>query len=125
MFMKTGRPLKYNPEMLPIMLSGAREGMGVVELSTEIGISRETFNQWTKSNKDFSDTVNECRALSQSWWEALGRKGAKNGDINPTVWIFNMKNRFKNEWRDKQEVEQSGTVKVIGLTQGWDDEASN
>lgn len=110
---KLGRPPKYSDDMLPILIYCGKQGMGVVEMSAEIGITRETFNQWRKDNHAFSDTVKQALALSQAWWERLGREGsAGTAPINPTTWIFNMKNRFKDDWRDKQEVEQSGVTVV-------------
>jgi hypothetical protein len=30
--------------------------------------------------------------------------------MNATMYQFNMKNRFKDEWRDKQEIEQKTTI---------------
>jgi transposase len=103
--------------MLPVLIDCGRQGMGVVEMAAQIGINRDTFNEWRKSNKEFSDTVKQALALSQAWWEKLGRDGAMGEkQINATTWIFNMKNRFRDDWRDKQEVEQSGVtvVKIKG-----------
>lgn len=111
------RPTKYKKDMLPVLIECGKQGMGVVEMCAEIGISRETFNEWRKSNKAFSDTVKEALAYSQAWWEKLGRDGSMGEkQINATTWIFNMKNRFRDDWRDKQEVEQSGitVVKIKG-----------
>jgi transposase len=112
-----GRPTKYNKDMLPVLIDCGKQGMGVVEMSVAIGICRDTFNEWRKDNKEFSDTVNKALAYSQAWWERLGREGSTGEkQINPTTWIFNMKNRFRDDWRDKQEVEQSG-VTVVKLKQ--------
>jgi hypothetical protein len=38
--------------------------------------------------------------------------------LNSTVWIFNMKNRFKDEWKDRHEIEttpQQLTVTISGI----------
>ena len=42
-------------------------------------------------------------------WEEIGLKIAR-GEIkgNPVAWIFTMKNKFHDDWKDKQEVEHSG-----------------
>lgn len=84
--------------------------MGIAEMAAEIGISRETFNVWRKDRKDFSDAVKEAVALSQAWWEKQGRMatfGAIDG-FNATSYIFQMKNRFRDDWRDKHDLEHSG-----------------
>ena len=47
--------------------------------------------------------------ISQGWWEMKGRQ-ATVGEVegfNATSFIFNMKNRFKEDWRDKQEVDNT------------------
>lgn len=46
-------------------------------------------------------------------WEKIGLFGAK-GEIegfNAASWIFNMKNRFREDWRDKQETDHSGLIR--------------
>lgn len=105
-----GRPSIYDPAMCDRVVECGREGMGVAEMSAEIGISRETFNAWRKSRPEFSDAVKEAVALSQAWWEKQGRMatfGAIDG-FNATSYIFQMKNRFRDDWRDKHEMEHSG-----------------
>ena len=105
-----GRPSSYDPAMCDRVVECGREGMGIAEMAAEIGISRETFNVWRKDRKDFSDAVKEAVALSQAWWEKQGRMatfGAIDG-FNATSYIFQMKNRFRDDWRDKHEMEHSG-----------------
>lgn len=48
-------------------------------------------------------------------WEKIGIQGAqgKIEGFNAASWIFNMKNRFKEDWRDKVEQEHSGTMAVV------------
>lgn len=46
---------------------------------------------------------------SRKYWEKQGQ-GLVNGSNsygNATAWIFNMKNRFPDEWKDKSEVENT------------------
>lgn len=105
-----GRPSIYDPAMCDRVVECGREGMGVAEMAAEIGIARETFNVWRKDRPDFSDAVKEAVALSQAWWEKQGRMatfGAIDG-FNATSYIFQMKNRFRDDWRDKHEMEHSG-----------------
>lgn len=48
-------------------------------------------------------------------WEKIGIDGAKGklDGFNAASWIFNMKNRFKDDWRDKQETEHSGNAITV------------
>ena len=115
--MPAGRP-KITLDDLPSnwkedMLSAATEGKSELNLRISIlnRLAHDTWERLIKEEPEFSDTVKECRALIENWWHELGRKGACGQDsINPTVWIFNMKNRFN--WRDKQDIETSGSMTV-------------
>lgn len=102
--------------MCDAIIEAGREGKTVAEMAAEIGITRETFNQWRKDKPEFSDAVKIGLDMAQGWWEGLGRKGAAGmSEINPTVFIFNMKNRFREDWRDKHDHEYSGTVNVTAV----------
>ena len=113
--MPGGRPTKYKARFCEDVILMGKDGKSLHEMARELDICFDTLNEWRKAKPEFSVSIKKAVALSQGWWEELGRKGAKNGDINPTVWIFNMKNRFRDDWRDKQEVEQSGTISVVRL----------
>lgn len=56
------------------------------------------------------EKVSEAMRHQKLVWERLGMNGAM-GEVdgfNATAWIFNMKNRFPAEWRDKQVNEHVG-----------------
>lgn len=96
------------------MISLAKEGASDVELRAEVldCICHETWSRLIDEDSDFSETVKRCKLLSVAWWEKSGRLGAVGvNKINPTVWIFNMKNRAG--WADKQEIDQTISGGVI------------
>lgn len=106
--MPTGRPTKYDPAFCDAVIECGREGMGKAEMASELGVAYSTFDLWTQQHPDFSEAVKEARRLSQAWWEKQGRIatfGAIDG-FNATSYIFQMKNRFREDWNDtvKQEV---------------------
>ena len=105
--MPAGRPSKYDPAMCETVIQCGREGMGKAEMAAELDIAYSTFDLWTQEHPEFSEAVKHARLLSQAWWEKQGRSatfGATPG-FNPTSYIFNMKNRFKDDWREKQDVD--------------------
>ena len=111
---KVGRPTKYNPKICDRLPSMFENGESVAEVCKELGISKQTFYRWEEEHTEFSDAKKEGIGRSEAWWNRLGREGASGEHaINPTVWIFNMKNRFG--WRDKQDIEHSGGVKIAYL----------
>ena len=94
-----GRPETYNKEWadsvadkIPKLMSN---GESIAEVADKLGISKETFYKCKGISSQFSDAVKRGLTKSESWWMQLGRRGAMcDVEINPTTWIFNVKNRF-------------------------------
>jgi len=109
--MAGGRPTKYKKEFaekLPDMFKG---GESVAEVCAELGIWKETFYEWIKLYPEFSNSYKKGLQLSEAWWTKLGRAGScGKATIQPTTWIFNMKNRFG--WADKQEIGLNGNMGI-------------
>lgn len=112
--MPAGRPSKYKAEFCDIVIEKGAEGATLAEMADAIDIDRSTLNDWREQHPEFSRAVKRGLDKAQAWWERQGRLatfGAGDG-FNATSWIFNMKNRFRDDWRDKQDVEHSGGVEV-------------
>lgn len=92
------------------------EGMGQVEIAAELKIAYSTFDLWLKEHPEFSDAVKEARRRSQAWWEKQGRIATFGGTegFNATSYIFQMKNRFRDDWNDTTKTEHSGGIKITG-----------
>jgi transposase len=112
-----GRPTKYNKEYAQMLPDLFRQGMSIYEVAAELGISIDTYYAWKKKHKEFSEADRRGVDLSRAWWEELGRKGAMGKtSINPTTWIFNMKNRFHWTDRMEQNIDLNGDVNITSLT---------
>jgi hypothetical protein len=118
--MPAGRPSKYSPEMCDVVVELGKEGASKHEMALELGIHIDTFIEWVKDeNKpEFSEAVKKAVSYSQGWWEKKGRQATMGGvdGFNPTSFIFNMKNRFPGDWKDKRETEHSGGVTIKKAT---------
>lgn len=83
-----------------------RNGESDAEVAIKIGISKPVFISWLKKYPDFRAAVAAGRALSEAWWQNLGRNGAMGVlKVQPGIWFAVMKNRFN--WAEKVQVEQS------------------
>jgi hypothetical protein len=100
--------------MCDAVIDLGRIGASRAEIAFELDIHIDTFIEWQKQHPDFSEAVRKAMQLAQGWWEKQGRLATFHGgkDFNATSYIFNMKNRFKDDWADRQVNEQTGTVKV-------------
>ncbi len=110
--MSGGRPTDYDPDHCVTVVGLGAVGASKAEMALELGVHRDTFHEWEKKYPEFSDAVKRAVDFAQGWWERQGRLGAAGEveNMNATIYIFNMKNRFKDDWRDKHEVESSGKL---------------
>lgn len=117
--MPAGRPTKYDPKMCDTVIECGKEGMGRCEIAMKLGIHFSTLQDWEENIKEFSEALKESRRLSQAVWEEHNRKVAfGKADTNAAIMIFNMKNRFPDDWKDKREEERTGSVTniIVGST---------
>ncbi len=107
--MAAGRPSDYDPAFCERVIDLGKEGASKAEMAAELGVVRQTLDNWCDAHPEFLDAVKEALSFSQAWWEKQGRIATFGAtpNFNATSFIFNMKNRFPNDWRDKQEVDQS------------------
>jgi hypothetical protein len=110
--MTAGRPSKYDPSFCDRVIELAATGASKAEIALDLDIAYSTFDVWQNEIPEFSEAVKRAERISQGWWEKQGRIATFGGvdGFNSTSYIFNMKNRFKADWRDKVEQEQSGNV---------------
>jgi DNA-binding transcriptional regulator YiaG len=120
-----GRPTKYRPEYCEMLIDFVgKQGFSYEAFAGYIGVHKDTLYEWekavypdnypeealrgTKKYQEFSDSKKIAFDLNRHYWENAGKTlmfmGAK--DVSPSVWIFNMKNRFK--WRDNVDVTTDG-----------------
>ena len=104
-----GRPSKYDPKYCDIAVEFLRDGYSVTALAGKIGVARSTVFKWAEENEQFSDALKTGQALAALFWEDRLRDVAMTGEGNATAAIFGVKNRSREEWRDKHEVDHSST----------------
>jgi transposase-like protein len=102
---KRGRPSKYDPAMCDLVLELGEQGKSKVQIARSLGVHPETMTEWGKVHPEFSASIKEAQALAQAWWEDAGQDGIKAGPgmFNATAFIFQVKNRFRDDYRDQQD----------------------
>ena len=125
---KRGQPTLYAPEYCEQLIEHMKAGRSFESFGAIVNCCKDTLYEWCKVHQDFSDAKRLGTQHSRLFWENLGidhvlnkSESSKHPDgtlnskatsLNSAVWIFNMKNRFKDEWREKQEVETSGSAEI-------------
>ena len=105
-----GRPSEFKPEYCDEAEAFLADGYSVAAFAGHIGVAKQTVYNWMNAHPEFMDAVKRGQAGAVLWWERANRKLAMDGEGNATAIIFGLKNRAPDEWRDKQEIEQSGSV---------------
>lgn len=140
---KGGRPSPYDPDTYPEYARAlAIEGLTNEEIAAKLGITRTTLQEWKKRYPDFSDAIKEGKEPANAKVEMALYKKALGFEVTETravvvgtgeyakveyveetrvippdntACIFWLKNRRPDKWRDKQEVEHSGTISWMEL----------
>lgn len=133
--MAGGRPSKYYTNVEPKLLlveAWARNGVTDKDIAEKLGVSHDSFIEYKKqfpelveslkNGKEVIDTQVENALLKAAMGYTANENTYENGVLtktvvkevapNTTALIFWLKNRNPKDWRDKQEVEHSGTLDV-------------
>jgi hypothetical protein len=117
-------PKIWNEEIKQKILDAYKEGQSDIAAIVTLDITKETFYKLVRADReslgeieqDFVDSIKKGRALSQAWWEEMGRKGTIGviDSFNNGAFVFNMKNRFKpkgydSTWADKVETHNTNS----------------
>lgn len=112
--MPAGRPSKYNPAFCQRVIDLGKTGASVVEMACEIGVARSTLeNEWPEHHEQFSVALTMARQHSQMWWEKTGRDALFADKFQGSVWSRSMAARFPDDWREKSERHNTGTVALV------------
>lgn len=112
---KRGRPTLYKTEYCDAIIKHCTDGASIASFAASIDVARDTIAEWANVHEDFSAALKAAKAKCAAWWEERARDVAMGGDGNATMCIFGLKNMASQDWRDKQEVEHSGEVKVAAI----------
>jgi len=132
---KTGRPSQYKPEyndqVYKLCLLGATDK----ETASIFNVSEQTLNAWKQKYPEFLESLKKGKEYADQnvaerlYQRAMGYSHPEEkifcdkGEIvradttkhyppEVTAAIFWLKNRQKEQWRDKKEIEQSGDFKI-------------
>lgn len=106
-----GRPSPYKPDIHPAFAGYlAQEGKTEDEIAERLGVSKATITNWKQAHPEFLAALKTSKEQADSLVEESLYKKALKGDV--TACIFWLKNRQPAKWREKQEVETVGSLKV-------------
>lgn len=107
-----GAPTKYDSSYCDSAIEWGRAGKSRAWIAAALDVSRQTLHNWEKQFPEFLDAMDRSGALAQQWWEDAGQFGMEKQVFNASIWSRSMAARFPADWREKQEIEHSGTVNI-------------
>lgn len=110
---KVGRPSKYKPVYCDEVINTMATGLSLTAFAGDIGVSRETVNNWQHEHPEFLDAVKTAKAKRTL---ALEKQmlAMENGPA-VTARIFALKNADPEEWREKQHIEHGVTSELAAI----------
>ena len=85
-----------------------REGKQHTHIMEKFNLSRDTFYKLIKRDANLSDAVKKAEVYAQNYWVGFMRESFIKGDsksINSNLWSLVMRNRFKDDWADRKEMD--------------------
>jgi len=117
-----GRESDYNESFCIKLINHMADGLSFESFSGEVGCCPKTLHNWKDKHKEFLHSYHIGLGKSLLWWEKIMKTNlvySQQGKrIDPRMWEFNMKNRFKEYWKDKTEQEVSQTITNVAATFG-------
>ena len=134
--MPGGRPTEYRPEFAEQAEKLSLLGATDMQMSDFFGVAESTFHLWKHTHPEFSEAIKVAKEVADRnverslYRKALGYEfesekvfcfeggivRAPIREIVPpsdTACIFWLKNRKKDVWRDKSDIEHSGEIKTV------------
>ncbi len=106
-------PEFYNPNWKKEIIDAYKDGKSDIWIRVNCfnahRVSDDLWYRWIKDIEEFAMSVKEGKLLSQAWWEDVSQEHADGSrtSSNAVSLIFNMTNRFKKDWKQRQTVEQT------------------
>lgn len=115
-----GTPTKYRPEYCQMLIDHFSKGLSFKAFAGKVNVQERTLFNWLEQNPDFKTAKEIGEPMARLFWERMGIAGVAGQvkGFNPAGWIFNMKNRFRDDWRDRQEIEHQVRPQIIERPSG-------
>jgi hypothetical protein len=121
--MPAGRPSDYDPKHCETVIELGKRGKSLAQMASHFDAARSTIDEWASKHPEFSEALTRAKAHAQAWWEDAGQDGLKADKFNAQVWTKSMQARFRDDYTERQQIEQTGKT-TIEIVRFADDKAS-
>lgn len=112
-----GKPNKYHKDMCIKAEEVLAGGESLAAICAELDISRTTLYEWRDTHPEFREAIESGLQKAQRVWEKIGRNGIEGNyeKFNGAPWIFTMKNRFRDDYKEDKEPKSESTTIIEKL----------
>ena len=114
------RESDYKQEYCDEVVKLGKEGKSVAQMCAHFDICRQTIDNWAKANPPFLEALTRAKTHMQAKLEEMGFNGLTNREFNAPVWKKTMEARFREDYTERKEVENTGNVTVNFLPEDAD-----
>lgn len=110
---------KYQDHYPSEIVRMGQEGKSQTQMAAALNVDRHTIADWAKDPKkpEFVQAMKLALTCAEGYWENIGQQGTKGilPKFNPSSWIYTMKCRFRDNWKDQTDskIDISNTVKAL------------
>lgn len=106
-----GAPTLYTEAHCIAAIRLGEIGMDVTEIAVRFQVRRQTLYEWAERHPAFADALARAHEASEAYHHAMIREQIARPSMagNAAAYLSYMARRFPH-WREKQEVEHSGTI---------------
>jgi len=81
------------------------DGKSIARVATNLGVCRETIYEWRDIHPEFAVALKKGKDAAQARWEDIGESGITGAikNFSATAWMFTMKNRFRDDYKEDKE----------------------
>lgn len=105
---KRGAPSKFNRKYCRDLVEHMSQGGGFWGFAGLIGVSMQTLSNWCAAYPEFMEAKEKGEAACLAWWEELAKRNAASGVGNLGGVAFIMKNRFREFYGERREIQVTG-----------------
>jgi hypothetical protein len=103
-------------ELIPLYIQHMADGFSKKSF---IQCDYRTIEKYLESNIDLHSLKKElekAERIGRKGWEEIGQQ-ISNGKLrgNPATWIFTMKNKYPEDYKDTQKIEHTGGITITGI----------
>jgi transposase len=94
---------KYDPKMCDTIIAMGLEGASQKMMWSQLGISKNTADNWTKKYPEFAEALGVALVHAQSYWETQLLANVENKNFNSRLVEIALRGQFQQDYRETRD----------------------